>query len=205
MNKTLVALLTGIVFLFDSQGNNVVSREFSFLDIEKEYIIEEADYSRDVEFQPTADLLAGSPDITGSWEFEKAEYLERPSAEQPYQLKQAIDKEEDLYAFQPHFNNLVKGAIFEQEVAVVYGLFDRYSGRYHAAPTEKTNQWEMIVGSTEEIGLQTQDLLHTFNAPGLRYLVEVIDDTTIGVTLEQMFPEGSVWKFGAVRCVLKKI
>ena len=203
MNKTLVALLTGIVFLFDSQGNNVVSRHFSFLDIEREYVFEEADFSRNNEFQQPTNPTGLN--ITGSWKFEKAEYLERPSAERPYQLKQVIDKEEDLYAFQPHFNNLVKGAIFEQEVAVVYGLFDRYSGRYHAAPTEKTNQWEMIVGSTEEIGLQTQDLLHTFNAPGLRYLVEVIDDTTIGVTLEQMFPEGSVWKFGAVRCVLKKI
>jgi TldD protein len=36
-------------------------------------------------------------------------------------------------------------------------------------------------------------------------LIEMIDDTTVGVTLEQLFMEDSVWKFGAVRCILKKV
>jgi len=205
MNKVLKALLlSGIIILwgFESRGDSTFAPSRYLSDFEEEQSYNEAAFSVNVNFQQPVN--PDSSVIIGAWEFEKAEYMERPSAGQPYRLKNVVEKEEGLFAFEPHFNNMVKRAIFEEEVAVVYGLFDRLSGRYRFEPTEKKNQWEMTIGNAEEIGMQSVDSVHIFNAPGLRYLFEIIDDTTIGVTLEQMFQEDNVMKFGAVRCILRK-
>ena len=205
MNRTFRALLfTGVIILwvYELAGNSMFSKDNRLPDYTGEWEFEKASLSPDIEFQQPVDPV--SPDIIGAWEFEKAEYMERPAPDQPYRLKNVVEKEEGLYAFEPYFNNMVKRAIFEEEVAVVYGLFDRLSGRYSIEPTDKKNQWEMTVGNAEETGMQSVDSVHIFNAPGLLYLIEIIDDSTIGVTLEQMFQEDNVMKFGALRCILRK-
>ena len=206
MNKVFKALLlSGIIILWgvESRGDSTFAPSRYFSDFVGEQSHSEAAFSASVDFQQPASPV--SPDIIGAWEFEKAEYMERPSAEQPYRLKKVIEKEEGLYAFEPHFNNMVKSAVFMDEAVVIDGLFERFCGRYHLSPTEKRNQWELTVGSADEIGLQSADLLFTYNAPGLRYLLEMIDEGTVSVTLEQMFYEDNVMKFGAVRCILKKV
>ena len=147
-------------------------------------------------------------DIKGAWEFEKAEYLERRSPAQPYEVKRVIEKEEDLYSLEQHFSNLIKKAVFEDEIAIVYDLFSRYCGRYSINSTNSTEkpgdkQFEVFIGNVEEIGMVYAEI-HEFNAPGLRYLIDKPDEDTLRITLENMFQDDGVTIFGAVRCVLKK-
>ena len=170
MNKTLFALLTGIVFLFEVQGN------------------------------PTG------LDITGAWEFERAEYMERQSFSHPYQVKYVIEKEEELYALEAHFSNMIKTAIFGGEIAIVYDLFTKYCGRYSMFSTgnPEDNQGEIVIGGAEEMGLEMDDY-PPFNAPGFRYLIDRKEDDRIGITLERTYMKDSVTVFGAVRCILKKV
>jgi len=143
--------------------------------------------------------------ILGAWEFEKAEYKERLSLDKPYELKSAIEKEEGLYAYERHFSQMAKSAIFDGEVAIIYDLFNRNCGRYsvNSSGNAEENLIEILIGNFDEIGLKYNDD-HTFNVSDLRYLIDKIDDSHIGITLEKVFMDDGVTKYGAVRCVLKK-
>ena len=145
-------------------------------------------------------------DLKGTWEFVKAEYSERLTLKEPYQVKQVIEKEENLYAFEQHFSNVIKSALFEDEIAIVYDLFSRFCGRYSIISTgnPEDKQVELLIGNADEIGMVYADT-HVFNAPNLRYLIDRIDDETIGITLENIIQHDTVTVYGAVRCILKKV
>ena len=145
-------------------------------------------------------------DVNGVWEFSTAEYMERQSPAHPYQVKYVVEKEEDLYSFAQHFGNLVKNAIFHNGTVIFYDLFARYSGRYNILPTgqPEDNVFMIVIGNGEESEIEYSES-QTMDIPIFQYLIDKTDDNTVRITLERIFQDGSVTKFGAVRCVLKKV
>ena len=147
-----------------------------------------------------------SMNIKGTWDFEKAEYMERQSPTAPYQVKRVIEKVDELSSLEQHFSVLVRYALFMDEIAFVHHISYGNCGRYIFLSTgePEDKQVEIVIGNPEEIGLEYNGMI-TLSAPGLRYLIDKIDDETIGVTFENIFQEDTVTIFGAVRCILKKV
>lgn len=145
--------------------------------------------------------------LKGTWIFEKAEYMERQSFAQKYVVKYTIEHEDDLYSLEGYFSNLVKKAIFSDHTVTIYDLYTRYHGQYYISiqETSPDKQIELIVGNPEEIGLESMEPGTVFDAPGLRYLVDKTNENTIGITVENTYKEDSFVKYGAVRCILRKI
>ena len=144
--------------------------------------------------------------IEGIWAFERAEYLERSSSEQSYQVKHGIEHWEDLYAYSNCFQDAVKGAIIDREEAIIETLFTPYVGKYFlmTAPSDGSKQIVMQFGGNEDIGKDSQIFDMKYSAPGIMYWVEIIDDNTIAITLRKICSEEGVDTQSAIRCIMSK-
>jgi len=154
--------------------------------------------------QQQAQLL----NLRDSWVFEKAEYMERSSALQNYQVKYTIGDVESLHAYSYCFQNLVKSVSFISEnEAVVETLFKRHAGEYYLMQLNSDSgksQTIMHFGNIENIGKKSSITGVEFNAPDITYLLEVIDEDTIAMTMEGLCTENNITKDIAIRCILKK-
>ena len=141
----------------------------------------------------------------GIWIFEKAEYLEKTSPTQDYQVKFTMNKEDELYSLEQCYSNLVKSASFHGNIATMECLYTKYYGKYvmEEIGVSAEKQIHLIVGDPEELGLEYAPDIK-FNAPGLNYLIDKLNDDTIRITVENICHEEAAVKYGAVRCILKK-
>lgn len=145
--------------------------------------------------------------LNGIWNFEKAEYLERTSPAEAYQIKQEINTIEDLVVFEKCYSQAVIQISFE-DIVMVYSPFTRYCGRvtfvtFRFPEGDKTM---MTVGcKDDELDKETQIPDVFFNIIELTYWIEKIDEETIAITCEASCREDSIKKDGAIRCIMKKL
>ena len=146
--------------------------------------------------------------MEGIWEFEKAEYMERQSQHQGYQVKYTIENEENLYALSACFQEVVSRAEFYGEESAIFTcLFGAYVGNYEFPvnpPHTFGEQAPMIFGNVDTIGKESPFEGLKFNAPQIDYRIEYIDAGHIALILEKSCTETSGLIEGAVRCILKK-
>ena len=144
--------------------------------------------------------------LSGMWIFERAEYMERSSLSQSYQVKHTINNVEDLYAYSNCFQELVKRADIQGDIALLETLFAPYIGRYSLLMplTSYNKQVMMQFGNEEDLGKDSPLPDLKFNAGGTQYLAEIIDENAIGITLERTCYEEGVFTQSAVRCIMKR-
>ena len=144
----------------------------------------------------------------GEWVFEKAEYMELSPSSQKYQVKHDINSEEGLYAYSACLQEVVKKAVFlNGEEALIETLFDSSLGKYSfiMPPSSENKQSLMQFGGIEDMGKESTILGRKYNAHGVMYKVEYIDENTIGIILEKgCSDENFVVTQAAVKCILKK-
>jgi len=146
-------------------------------------------------------------EFEGTWEFEKAEYMERFSYTGDYQVKYLIDKPEGLEALTGCFHQSVK-RITITDVVYMECPYSFYCGRAIIitvqAPEGVKNL--LTVGfDPEDLGKESPTPDVKFNVIGLTYWIEKVDDETIAMTLEAICTENAVETNAAVKCILKKI
>lgn len=178
MKRTINALLFGVIimFVFELNGSNIFSQARSLMDFE------------------------------GNWVFEKAEYLERGSLVQDYQVKYAINTAEGLEKLDDCLHQAVK-RISISDITQIECPFTSYCGRAHLVTIHepKGDRYRLTVGAEpEELGKETPIPGLFYNAPGIDYWIDWIDDETIAITKEAYCVENSVGTHRAVRCILKK-
>lgn len=148
----------------------------------------------------------GYSDIEGVWVFEKAEYMERSSPQQPYQVKQVIQTVEGLDLFAQCYPEAVK-SLSVSEVVIVESPFSFYCGRGTLFPLDNSQGRKniLLIGTDEEENGKESPIPGVFfNAQGLTYLAEIIDDNTISLTLEKNCMNGTGQTEGALKCILSR-
>ena len=143
----------------------------------------------------------------GEWVFEKAEYMERNSPTQAYQVKNAIDSVKGLEAFSKCFHQTVK-RITIGEVVYLDCPFTSYCGRAMLATiqTPLGNRNLLTVGfDPEDFGKESPMPDVKYNVIGLTYWIEKTGDETITMTLEAICTENAVDTQAAIKCYLKKV
>ena len=146
--------------------------------------------------------------LRGIWQFKQAEYMEKSSPLQPYQVKHVIKKEDDLYAYMSCFQDAVKRADFyNDDVLIIESLSQVYVGMYlfmTGQPESYKEQARMNFGGIGDIGKDAPNAGMKYNAPDILYLIEFIDENTICITLERICTENSVDTYGAVKCIMTR-
>ena len=147
--------------------------------------------------------------LTGEWVFEKAEYMELAPASKEYQVKHSINSEEDLYAYSVCLQEVVKRVVFyNEEEAALESLFQPFSGKYcyiPEPPSSVNKQTLMWFGGFEDMGKESPISGRKYNAPGIMYKFEYIDENTIGIILEKACcDENFVITQAAIKCILKR-
>ena len=146
--------------------------------------------------------------LSGCWLFEKAEYLEQPSLGQGYQLKHTIENEEDLSMLGSCYQDVVRKACFyDEETAKIICMFTAYVGKIEFPFVDSHSVGEqslMVFGDPETIGEASPIEGLLFNAPQIKYQMEVIDNETICIVVERSCVENGVILQGLVKCVLKR-
>ena len=146
--------------------------------------------------------------LRGIWQFKQAEYMEKSSPLQPYQVKHDINSVEGLYAYSACLQHVVKRAVFYNEEAIQETLFQTFIGKYYfitQPPSSGNKQSFMQFGMFEDLDKESTIQGRKFNSPGIRYKVEYIDESTIGIILEQACcDENFVITRAAIKCILKR-
>jgi len=176
MKRSFKALLLGgLIFTFAITGTNIHAKSDSLMN------------------------------ISGTWEFKSAEYLEKASPSQSHQVKYAINSVKDLYAHSRCFQETVIEAHISNGVAMMRTLVTSLVGEYYLLPQPSNKKKSiMFFGNFESIGKDSPFHGIKYNAPNIQYSVEVIDENTIGITLERRCHEGGAYIDSAIRCIMKK-
>ena len=155
----------------------------------------------------SSQIEAQSLNLEGAWTFKYAEYMEMPPSLQNYQVKYVINDKENLYAHSACFQEIVMDINFYgSEVAIMETLFTSFVGKYYLiqASSSQNKQIIMHFGDIEDVGKDSPLPDMKYNAPGIQYLVEFIDEQTISITLEKPCYEDGVYTECAVRCFFKR-
>ena len=143
--------------------------------------------------------------LTGLWIFEKAEYMERASSQQNFQVKHTINNVENLYAHSNCYHELVKSiSFFSSDVAEIEALFATFLGNYFLMPPSHNKQIIMYFGNHEDIGKDSPIPGMKFNAPGIKYLIEYIDNNTISISVEKICSERGIYIESAIKSIMKR-
>jgi len=146
-------------------------------------------------------------EFEGIWTFEKAEYLERKSNTDDFQVKFLIKTTDELEALPTCFHQSVK-KITIGEIAYIDCPQTFYCGRATIVTFQepKGEKKLLTVGLVpEDLGKESPIAGIIFNIIGLKYWIEKVDDNTIAMTLDTICTENSVEKNAAVKCFLKKM
>ena len=178
MKRALSVLLLGVIIMFmnELRGSNIFSQQRTLRDFE------------------------------GDWVFEKAEYLERNSLVQDFQVKYVINAAEGLEKLGSCLLQAVKRISIEY-ITQVECPFTLYCGRTALVTIHdpKGDRYLLTVGvDPEDVGKETPIPDVFFNVVGLDYWIEKIDHETIAITKEALCINNSVETHSAVRCILKK-
>ena len=145
-------------------------------------------------------------DFSGTWVFERAEYLERSSPTSDYQVKYTINTPEGLEKLATSLHQAVKSISIDEVVHVVCP-FTMYCGRAALVTLndKKGTRYLLTVGvDPADMGKESPLPGLFFNAAGLDYWIERIDAETIAITKEAVDIVNSVATYSAVRCIMKK-
>jgi len=148
--------------------------------------------------------------LTGFWVFEKADYMEYSPQSQTFLMKHSINDIEGLNAYSYCIQEVVKKAMFYDEVGVVEieVLFESFLGKYQfitQSPSSVNKKAIMKFGGIEDMGKESPIQERKFNAPDIEYKIEYIDENTIAITIEKgCIDDNSVITQTAIKCILKR-
>lgn len=146
--------------------------------------------------------------LNGCWLLEKAEYMEQSFPNQGYQLKFTIENEEDLSMLGSCYQDVVRKACFyDEETAKIICMFMAYVGKIEFPYVDSHSfgeQYLMVFGDSETIGENSPIEGLVFNAPQIKYQIEVVDNETICLIVERSCVENGVIVQSLVKCVLKR-
>jgi hypothetical protein len=148
--------------------------------------------------------------ITGFWLFEKADYMEYSPQSQTFLVKHSINDIEGLNAYSYCIQEVVKKAMFYDEVGVVEieVLFESFLGKYQfiAQPLSSVNKKVLMkFGGIEDMGKESPIQERKFNAPDILYNIEYIDENTIAIIIEKGCTDDNfnITQI-AIKCILKR-
>jgi len=148
--------------------------------------------------------------ITGFWVFEKADYMEYSPQSQKFLVKHSINDIEGLNAYSYCIQEVVKKAMFYDEVEVVEieVLFESFLGKYQfitQPPSSVNKKVIMKFGGIKDMGKESPIQERKFNAPDIEYKIEYIDENTIAIIIEKGCTDDKfVITQTAIKCILKR-